>query len=241
MYLVRSVALAAGLFLAACNPGGGLPGPQGSHSPWTGPGWYVVATSDAPGGTKTILRGPRNTERRCYVQLNDANMFGETRGYHGATCESLAACPSYACPGSTAAATPGTAPAPTETKPGETKPAEANAAGQLCARLPGLWEWAVLGDVVIKPDGTATQLAWLRATGTWTCANNQVVVSWPLGFADRMTLSADGNGMDGSGGWLSTSVSAHRKPAAPAAAPAAPTAPGASAPSAAPDSPAPGT
>ena len=69
-----------------------------------------------------------------------------------------------------------------------------------CAKLPGVWEWFMNGDVRIKPDGTASQPSTAFA-GTWTCSNGQVVIRWnQFGLTDTLKLSSDGNHLTGSNG-----------------------------------------
>jgi hypothetical protein len=68
-----------------------------------------------------------------------------------------------------------------------------------CAKLPGTWSWFVNGDVTIRANGTHVQG---NLTGTWTCSNGQVVLVWSHGFTDRLTLSPDGNNLDGSNGMI---------------------------------------
>lgn len=65
-----------------------------------------------------------------------------------------------------------------------------------CDALPGKWAWFVNGEVTINPDGTHQQGA---ITGTWTCAGNEVGMSWSHGYVDDLVLSADGRSLSGVG------------------------------------------
>jgi TPR repeat len=104
-------------------------------------------------------------------------------------------------------------------------PAGAQGSGN-CGRIVGVWTWHNNISVVVKPDGTAD--ASNGGQAILACEGGIYEFKWQgvfaLGHVSRMTLSADGKQMSGSGPW-GVSESAVRKGAAPAATAAA--APGA--------------
>jgi hypothetical protein len=83
-------------------------------------------------------------------------------------------------------------------------PRKANVSG--CAKAIGTWGWFNGGTTIIKADGTATSEA---ATANWSCINGQVVITWSTGWNDRLSISADGNHLEGTNGFIR--VSANRR------------------------------
>ena len=88
-----------------------------------------------------------------------------------------------------------------------------------CAKAPGLWTttegvFGLTNEFLINSDGTASYHdGFFNRKTTWTCTGNVVVVPYIF----RMTLSADGNQMSGTGGAINVwPYSAVRKSAPPA-------------------------
>lgn len=82
-----------------------------------------------------------------------------------------------------------------------------------CAKLPGVWEWFMGGDVTINSNGTVHQPSTSLA-GAWTCSNGQAVIRWSFGITDTVKLSGDGNHLTGGNGL--TAVWGNRRPKASA-------------------------
>jgi hypothetical protein len=81
----------------------------------------------------------------------------------------------------------------TLTKPGH------NVKGSPCAKAVGVWAWFDGGTAIIKSDGTATGGT---VTANWSCINGQVVITWSNGYNDRLSISADGNHLEGTNGMI---------------------------------------
>lgn len=81
-----------------------------------------------------------------------------------------------------------------------------------CAKAAGVWAWFIGGDIVIRADGSASQLS-TGMTATASCSGDQVTIPWRSNMSDELTLSGDGNQLSGHSGIFP--VSATRKGAAP--------------------------
>jgi hypothetical protein len=68
-----------------------------------------------------------------------------------------------------------------------------------CGHVAGTWSWFNGGTAVIRADGTAGGGA---VTGNWSCINGKVVIVWSNGYNDRLSLSADGNHLEGTNGFI---------------------------------------
>jgi hypothetical protein len=69
--------------------------------------------------------------------------------------------------------------------------------GTVC-NIAGIWQWFTGGDVTIYADGTFTQANSL--TGTWYCSNDgRIIMSWSHGYTDKLSLTPDGNKLEGFG------------------------------------------
>jgi hypothetical protein len=64
-----------------------------------------------------------------------------------------------------------------------------------CGRIAGTWKWGGY-TVVIRQDGSA-QHSLASMNGTWTCKGRQYVFIWANKFINHVTLSTDGNSVEG--------------------------------------------
>jgi hypothetical protein len=64
-----------------------------------------------------------------------------------------------------------------------------------CQSVVGTWDWFFGPSVTFKEDGTGGNGIF---TFTWTCSNGRYVLTWNMGSVDRLKLSADNKGLDGS-------------------------------------------
>jgi DNA-binding winged helix-turn-helix (wHTH) protein len=63
-----------------------------------------------------------------------------------------------------------------------------------CTNLPGIWEWFSGKNAYFYPDGN------LRGggfSGSWACADGNVVIAWSHGHTDRVTISPNGTYLSG--------------------------------------------
>lgn len=63
--------------------------------------------------------------------------------------------------------------------------------GSACTKFIGLWKGALGGDMVFKPDGTVVGVQ-PTDSGSWSCKDEQLNVTWRSSEIDSCALSADG-------------------------------------------------
>jgi hypothetical protein len=85
-------------------------------------------------------------------------------------------------------------------KPKQQPSAHRNFDTSTCGKISGVWSWFNGGNTSVRSDGTMTHGS---DSGTWTCKDNKIVMFWKSGWTDRLTLSSDGNHLEGTNG-LST-------------------------------------
>jgi len=70
-----------------------------------------------------------------------------------------------------------------------------------CAALVGEWEWAFGITVIVSADSNLQAIALISNHGTWECTDpsqRKFTLRWVVGgWVDNVTLSADGNTVDG--------------------------------------------
>jgi DNA-binding winged helix-turn-helix (wHTH) protein len=67
--------------------------------------------------------------------------------------------------------------------------------GARCDSVPGNWEWFSGKNTHFYPDGN---LRGGRFTGSWACADGEVVIAWSHGHTDRVTIAPGGTYLSGS-------------------------------------------
>ena len=72
-----------------------------------------------------------------------------------------------------------------------------------CGHVAGTWSW-FNGDLnVLNPGGTARSSAGSGSvTGNWSCINGHVLIVWSNGYNDRLSLSSNGDHLEGSNGFV---------------------------------------
>jgi hypothetical protein len=75
------------------------------------------------------------------------------------------------------------------------RPAAEKSLAASCQRVVGTWDWFVGPSVTFKEDGTGGNGIF---TFTWTCSNGGYVLTWSMCSVDRLKLSVDSKGLDGS-------------------------------------------
>ena len=81
----------------------------------------------------------------------------------------------------------------------------------LCKRIVGKWSWFTGSEVTFRQDGTLSSTS--GANGTWKCTDPDrmtYILIWDRGWKDTLTLSMDGNRLNGHNHWL-LPVSGERK------------------------------
>jgi hypothetical protein len=68
-----------------------------------------------------------------------------------------------------------------------------------CDGVVGKWSWFNGGTVIIRSDGTVDGGPF---TATWSCINGKIIMVWSHGYKDRLSLSADGNHLEGTNGHI---------------------------------------
>ncbi|MEQ8265040.1 hypothetical protein [Pseudohaliea sp.] len=70
-------------------------------------------------------------------------------------------------------------------------------AGRECSAFHGHWKWQTGPDIDIHPNGSFSRQGTER--GSWSCSGNQITLDWDKGYIDVLTLSANGERMNGRG------------------------------------------
>lgn len=68
--------------------------------------------------------------------------------------------------------------------------------GSSCGRIVGKWKMGLGQTAIINSDGTAKHS--YAGTGRWTCKDGQYFFVWPNGITDHISVSSDGNSIEGS-------------------------------------------